>query len=183
MIKFKVGQKVKIKENLKEGDYSRNRVFFAEEMEEYVGKIVTISNIGTHDRDYKYSIKEDEGCWVWDEEWLEPVNYTFNKKDIQAGDIIELDNGDKLVAHYGYSHDILFEDLDYQKNENPVSDIEYIHEDGTIDSYRGHEYKIVSILRPIEYETIYNRNSEVKEMTVEEISKALGYEVKIVKGE
>ena len=182
MIKFKLGQKVKIKENLKEGNYSSHHIYFADKMEKYTGKTVTIKELDRCGYKYAYSIEEDDKEWMWDEEWLEPVNYTFNIEDIQAGDIIELDNGDKLVAHYDYSHDIKFEDLDHQKNDNPVSDIDDIEEDGSINNY-DHEYKVVSVLRPIKYETIYNRNSEVKEMTVEEISKALGYEVKIVKGE
>jgi len=40
---------------------------------------------------------------------------------------------------------------------------------------------IMKVERAVEYETVFNRDETVKEMTIDEISRALGYEVKIIK--
>ena len=63
-------------------------------------------------------------------------------------------------------------------NDNCLSDICDLEDDFTHEIYEDSD--IVKIERPVEYTTVFTRG-EVKEMTVEEISKALGYEVKVVK--
>ena len=42
-------------------------------------------------------------------------------------------------------------------------------------------YDIMKVERVIEYKIIFDRNTEVKEMTIAEIEKELGYSVKIIK--
>ena len=42
---------------------------------------------------------------------------------------------------------------------------------------------IMKVERPVMYHTVFERDETVKEMTLDEICKALGYEVKIIKEE
>ena len=53
-----------------------------------------------------------------------------------------------------------------------------INEDLSLD-YCGD--KIIEIQEPNEYQTIYKADEEVKEMTIAEIEKELGYPIKVVK--
>lgn len=57
-----------------------------------------------------------------------------------------------------------------------------IEDDLTINDY-DYGTKIVKIEVPTEYETKYDYSNEVKEMTIAEIEKELGYGVKIIKEE
>lgn len=63
---MKVGDKVRIKSNLRVGDVS-NGIHFINDMEKYCGEIATISNI----RGECFEI--DKCGWNWSREWLEPV--------------------------------------------------------------------------------------------------------------
>lgn len=67
-MKYKVGNKVKVRENL-EVDKKYGTEEFVEEMEEYRGKIVTIDTVNKDD----YYIEEDKQTWSWTEEMLEDV--------------------------------------------------------------------------------------------------------------
>lgn len=83
-------------------------------------------------------------------------------------------------------------DLDSKYNIFTKADDEFISDDGTcIDGYDINDdltlddddygTKIIKIEKPAEYETVYDRSTEVKEMTIADIEKALGHLVKIVK--
>ena len=65
-MKYKVGDKVKVREDL-EVDKRYGTEEFIEEMEEYKGKIVTIDTVNEDD----YYIEEDKQSWSWTEEMLE----------------------------------------------------------------------------------------------------------------
>ena len=93
-------------------------------------------------------------------------NMEFKKDDLKNGDIVTLRNGDRLV--FVGSEDFI--DLS-DDNDNCLSDICDLEDDFTHESYEDSD--IVKIERPVEYTTVFKRE-EVKEMTVEEISKALG---------
>lgn len=67
-MKYKVGDKVKVRENL-EVDKRYGTEEFIEEMEEYKGKIVTIDTVNEDD----YYIEEDKQSWLWTEEMLEDI--------------------------------------------------------------------------------------------------------------
>ena len=86
--------------------------------------------------------------------------------------------GDKLTLRNGVSG--------FYRNEETYIDGLYednINDDLTNNGGRGSRFDIVKVERPKKYKTVYEREEEekVREMTVEEISKALGYEVKVVK--
>lgn len=105
---------------------------------------------------------------------FELIKTQMKKDELKNCDIVTLRNGDKLIYI-----DECFYDLD-TNNSNSVGAFESLKDDLTYwDGAR--EYDVVKVERPIEYATAYNRKKITKEMTISEISKALGYNVKIVK--
>lgn len=170
-MRFYKGKKVRVKNNLRNIEDFKGGL--TPSMEEFEGKIVTITNV----YDDKVYIKEDTGRdtdrHIWDLRAFEELS--FNKGDIKEGDIITLRNGDRLLI----DADKDVSDLS-DENTNPIYSLYCFENDMT---YRdgNSNYDIVKVERPVEYSTVYDRKEEVREMTVEEISKALGYEVKVVK--
>lgn len=110
------------------------------------------------------------------------VSNNYTRNDLQFADIVTLRNGERYVYGGGY---ILGEDNAYDADCNNVK-LCY-NDDLTRSSmsfcYSGkaEDYDIVKVERV--GEVVYQRedNKEPVEMTVAEISKKLGYEVKIVK--
>lgn len=166
-MRFYKGKKVRVKNNLRNIEDFRGGL--TPSMEELEGKIVTITNV----YDNKAHIKEDDDGYVWDLRAFEELS--FNKGDIKEGDIITLRNGDRLLV----DADKDLQDLS-EENDNSVASL-YVYRDDMIHCCGNKDYDIVKVERPVEYSTVYDRKEEVREMTVEEISKALGYEVKVVK--
>lgn len=164
-MKYKVGDKVKIREDLNEGIKCYSSV--GRSILEYKGKTAEI--IGVNDKAYDLDI--DNGIYNWNDEMFE--NYAeLNKDTLTDSCIVTLRNGEELV----YIREEFY-DLSYNY-ENCVLDICDFEDDLT--NKKCKEWDIVSIKIPREYDVI-NRKEEAKEMTIEEISEALGYEIKIVK--
>ena len=169
MGQFKVGDKLIVKDNLRDikgfaGGYMSN-------MDELIGKVVTVKEVWDEE---SIKIEEDKNDYRWDNRAFERTNIVKTKHDLQNGDIVTLRNGDRLILL-----DEDFKDLDGE-NDNSLADIYDLENDLSYSGY-GKDSDIVKVERAFEYQTVYNRENTVKEMTVEEISKALGYEVKIVK--
>ena len=161
-MKYKVGDKVKVR-NLQDGYKSPDGCYFNDDMERLAGEIVTIINV----RGNRYDIKESGYSWV--DDFFEEVE--FSKDLITDLSVVTLDNGEKLL--YIKDKDE-FIDLKYGQS-NSLCDLSDIDDDGYV-CVGNH---IIKVEQPT-YASMYSTN-EVREMTVEEISKALGYEVKIVK--
>lgn len=97
-------------------------------------------------------------------------NFTIN--DLEFADIITLRNGERYV---------LVEDTMYGEDSCYDCDCDNIgdyNNDGTR-RYGNKNYDIMKVER--NGKVIFERDETVREMTVKEISKALGYDVKIVK--
>ena len=168
-MRFYKGKKVRVKNNLRNIEDFRGGLIPS--MEEFEGKIVTITNV----YDDKVRIKEDFHQYVWDLRAFEELEgLVINKDDIKEGDIITLRNGDRLLV----DADKDLQDLS-EENDNSVASL-YVYRDDMIHCCGNKDYDIVKVERPVKYSTIFERE-EVRKMTVEEISKALGYEVKVVK--
>lgn len=88
-MKYKVGDKVKVREDL-EVDIRHGTEEFIEEMEEYKGKIVTIDTVNEDD----YYIEEDKQSWAWTEEMLEDV-----EEEMTIGQVIDnlMNNPDIII--------------------------------------------------------------------------------------
>ena len=163
-MEFKVGEKVRIKYNLEDIKYFKGGL--ASDMKKEEGKIVTIAKI------FNEKAEVEENHWTWDLRAFEKLNIV-SKDDLKNGDIVTLRNGDRLVFVGGEDFIDLSDD-----NDNCLSDICDLEDDFTHESYEDSD--IVKNERPVKFTTVFTRE-EAKEMTVEEISKALGYEVKVVK--
>lgn len=114
--------------------------------------------------------------------------FSFFNVEITEELLLDLPIGTKLVTD-DEEHNYFIKITD-NEFENDDSDILTIKEDdfsksdfdfkkNEIDLY-GNRYKIIRIEKPI-YHTIYEEEQQPKEMTIKEISKILGYDIKIVK--
>ncbi len=98
------------------------------------------------------------------------------------GELLSMPIGTKITTDLKENNVFTKYSNEYFRNINCDCLANYdIDEDLTIND-EAYGTKIIKIEQP-EYDTIYDTSSEVKEMTVAEIEKALGYPVKIVKEE
>ena len=170
-MKFKVGDKVRIRKDLKEGhDY---KLYVNDDMEELAGEIVTITKV-YGDCDTEYEINEDTGENSWTEDMFEGFA-KLTKEELFAmplGTIIKTDREEHNVHVKVGENDFCNDDADH---------IEYhkVNDDLSLE-YFGN--KIIEIQEPT-YKTIYKADEEVKEMTIAEIEKELWYPIKVVKEE
>lgn len=169
-IMFNIGDKVIVKENL--GDIPNFKGgYMPEEMREFEGKIVTIKSF-TLDRK-GVRLEEDPDQLTWDIRAFERIN--IKRDELAFGDILTLRNGERYIVvdgrMYGkrecYNRDydrieVWYNDNLTQKSNNRNEDIIRVERAGKI---------------------IYERQTEVKKMTVAQICKELGYDVEIVKEE
>ena len=81
-MKYKVGDKVKIKEDLVV-DVTYGDDSFTEEMEQYKGKTATITDTYFG----KYEIDIDDGSWCWTEEMFEDLNSALDEEKAQTVDV------------------------------------------------------------------------------------------------
>ena len=171
MSKFKIGDRVRILD----GRHDNSRLCWVDGMNKYIGEVHIVKCV---DGAAYYEL---EGLdYLFADEWLAPAG-EFTKDDLREFDIVEFRNDEKVLITMsivlgrlgigGFSVDTWDDDL---KDNTGLS-----------------QYDIMKVYRPTDniptdkskwkdLPVVYER-TEVKEMTVEEISKALGYEVKVVK--
>jgi len=87
-IKFKIGDKVKVREGLV-ADKKYGDVYCASSMIEMGGKVLTIDCVGN---DF-YVTKEYDFCW--NDQMLEPIEKTLD--NLCAGDFVENEHGERKV--------------------------------------------------------------------------------------
>lgn len=184
-MKFKVGDKVRVKKNLK--DIEKFSHGYMPNMESFEGKIVTIEYV----TEEWVMIEEDTHHCDWDFRAFEPINKKPTKEEL-----LEMPMGTKITTDakednvfvktdngiYGTIDDR--EDIEtafYNEAGDEMVDDE-INDDLSLDEDLTYGTKIIKIEVPT-YETVYDSSEEVKEMTMDEICKALGYNVKIIKEE
>lgn len=94
MMKYKVGDKVRVREDL-EVDKRYNELFFVKDMEKYKGKIATITRLSPVQ--HSYDIDIDDGDWCWTDDMLKAcinnnivmtVEDLLNKTDVEKGGLI-----------------------------------------------------------------------------------------------
>ena len=165
-MKFKVGEKVKIKKNLKEG-YGF-KYYVADEMEKFKGKTVTIYSVNSE----AYRIEEDNMSWDWTEDMFEGLAIITKEElfKMPIGTKITTDLEENNIFVKVGENDFCNNDCDHIEYDN-------IKEDLSLDYYEG---KIIEIQEP-NYTTIYKEDKQVKEMTIAEIEKELGYPIKVIK--
>ena len=89
-MKYKVGDKVKIREDLKVEHLYGGRAWVTQGMHDLGGKIATIVDVSEHEG--VYCIDLDNSSYIWTPEMFEDVN-----KDVGKRIVIEVDEG-KVIA-------------------------------------------------------------------------------------
>lgn len=177
-MEFKVGDRVRIKSwEQMEKEFGKDYFEsinciprFIEDMKHLCGKTATIDEICNYDIKLKdWSGDSDGTYWFFSMDMIELVDTSkFTKSDLQEGDIVTDREGCKSLYSNG---NFVGKTLSIKWLTDDLKDI-----DGESDN------DIVKVERPIKLETVFERKEpEVIEMTVEEISRALGHEVKVVK--
>ena len=167
-MKFKVGDKVRV---LQEQDLNEN----------IIGKTGTIIECHSLTAEVKFDEKID-GCWGNGYKWH--VNYDklelIDYKKLTKDELLKLPIGTKITTDNDVNNVFIKICEDRFVNDDCDSLCDYnINDNLTInDEVLG--TKIIKVEVPT-YETKYDYSKEVREMTIAEISKALGYEVKIIK--
>lgn len=146
-MKFKVGDKVKIKENLSCKKYGA--MYFASSMRRYRDKEAKITYISP-DGDFCH-LDIDSGSWEWSEDMLEPYTSKIAKKDLRDGDKCTLKNNEKAFVI----------DKTVVTKDDVLSLYDY---NSKLEHNFNSNYDIVRIDRPTEYETIY-KNDEILDST------------------
>ena len=110
-MKFKVGDKVRVRNDLEVGDLYNNHGFF-EEMAQYRGKTARITGVSPCGN---YNLNIDSSEWFWADEMLEPAGLT--KDDLKPGDILATRNGKTYtVGEGGYINKV------YGRNDELLND-------------------------------------------------------------
>lgn len=171
------------KDNLKVGDKvllinERGTEWNPEgKMDKYKGKIVTISKL----KDSCFEIKENDpkkdgffSKWNFYYKDIERKVTNFTRDDLEFGDILTLRNEERYVHA---SEHIYGEDEDYHLDCDEIS---YYHTE-KLKHEDDSDYDVVKVERV--GQVVYEREEELKEMTLSQVCEQLGYDVKIVKEE
>ena len=182
MAKFKVGDKVKVREDLVLGTK-----YYMEDVDEYEavvsemlslkGQIVTIKDVYPNG----YLILEDE--WYWSDEMFEPCKINFTKSDLQNGMVVEYKNGlRRLFIKKDEINKSLF--IGEEGSLNLISFKDTLECIGCDDMsvyriYTSISPKLTNFFDNEFLSLVWERPSRFKEMTVGEIEKELGYKIRI----
>lgn len=146
-MKFKVGDKVKIREDLSCGRFGG--VYFSNSMKRYRGKEAKITYISPDDDTCHLDIDGDN--WWWSEDMLETYMAGIRKSDLKDGDYCIFKNKERAIKFGGY----------VIMNRGTMSLREYSKK---LEHNYDSNYDIVRIDRPVEYKTIY-KNDEILDST------------------
>lgn len=146
-MKFKVGDRVKIKENLSCKEYGA--AYFVSQMKEYKGKEARITYISPNVAICHLDIDSD--TWWWTEDMLEPRTSKIAKKDLRDGDKCTLKNNEKAFVI----------DKTVVTKDDVLSLYDY---NSKLEHNFNSNFDIARIDRPIEYKTIY-KNDEILDST------------------
>jgi len=164
-MKYKVGDKVRVKMDLKEGN--NYKIFVCDSMEKLAGCVVIITRV----RDDAYKIKEDGEVFYWSEDMFEG-KIAFTKSDLKNGDIVTRRDSKKMILLEGMK---VFRRLDDYGNLHIIN-----YTDDLKDKDGDTEYDIMSVERATSYETLFKRE-EKKEMTTAEMAEKIEQLEKVIK--
>lgn len=146
-MKFKVGDQVKIREDLSLGKYYS--VHLSRSMLLNKGKEAKITYISPDDDTCHLDI--DDGIWWWSEDMLEPYMAEIRKSDLKDGDYCIFKNKERAIKMGEY----------VVANGGGIPLKEY---NNKLEHNYNSNYDIVRIDRPTEYKTIY-KNDEILDST------------------
>ena len=167
-MKYKIGDKVRIKSDLKRGYGFKLSV--TNKMEKLAGKVVTIKEADRNDDTYKMEEVGDD--WL-SEDMIESLTKPTKEElfNMPLGTIVKTDREEHNVYVKVGENDFCNDDLDHIKYNNVYNNL-------TIKRFEKHN-EILEIQKPT-YETIYKADKEPKKMTQKEIEKKLGYPIEII---
>lgn len=152
-MKFKVGDKVRIKEDLKKGVY--NSISTTEKMMQYKGKIAKIKSISHLRFSEGYKLDIDDMMWAWSDDMLEPFETRFKKSDLKNGDIVTCRDARKRT--------IISKSL-MDEGGHPIANLEMYDNELKAVLFVP-ELDIVKVERPVKYETVFERKEEILDET------------------
>lgn len=184
MSKFKVGDRVRVREDLNSSRLY-NGIAFSPLMTTFRGNVYTIDEV--NDPSYVYRLKgnDDVDKWFFSEDMLELVEFT--KDNLKNGMIVEYRNGKRRM--------VLGTNL---IGLDGISQFEYYHDDLTVTEnfttldivkvfdVPNLECKITDIFKPnksrlsLLWEREEEVKEEVKEITMDDIEEKFGCKVKII---
>lgn len=166
-MKYKVGDKVRIRSDLKE---TMNNAIYGvsvnSEMVKLAGKMVTIDHVNKK----IYTIKEYG--FAWTDEMFECIEKPSRE------DFLKMPVGTKIITDKG--KELVYDGECFSDKDDVIMDTMIDDDLNLIYDDMDYGTKIIEILEP-EYRTIWKE--EVKKMTLKEIEKELGYPVEIVEEE
>lgn len=182
MAKFKVGDRVRVKKDLVPGDYHRPNIcdgylYFSPNMSEYKGCIYIIESV---DSKGDYTL-EGVKYWLFCDAMLEPYD-KFTKADLKDGMVVEYANGKRRL----FCNGIFMGKWQYSElrefDDNLHCVVPGREKECTINKvYTSIGRCFNSVCENGNLTLIWERpEEEYKEMTVEEIEKALGCKIKVV---
>lgn len=152
-MKYKIGDRVRV---IKE----KNEHFFK------IGDIVEINEVDDSEAPYR-CLRNTDGLYQWlEEKDIAPLDYTWE-------DFLKAPIGTKITLE---NEEILVKDGE-SKFENIARCISY---ERLRNFYNDDLGKIIKIEEPT-YRTVYEPTEQVEEMTLEEVCKELGRNIKIVR--
>lgn len=149
-MKFKVGDKVRIKEDL-----SCNKCYkiaAVKDMEKYKGKIAKVKKISNEGN---YILDIDNMKWIWSDDMLEPFETRFKKSDLKNGDIVTCRDARKRT--------IISKSL-MDEGGHPIANLEMYDNELKAVLFVP-DLDIVKVERPVEYETVFERKEEILDET------------------
>lgn len=153
-MKFKVGDKVTIREDLSKYEYN-----VVESMEQYRGKVATITDADGEDGVYRIDL--DDGWWIWNDHMFEEGK----KEDEKFRAFLnEIARGDKSVTNDEY--------YEMYSKLNDVSNAINLDKDN-VDTFIDEIVAFYSKFEP-------KPTPKPKKMTLEEIEEQLGYKIELV---
>lgn len=183
--KFKVGDKVIIRKELKVGERYGGKIYSRGMDDTFYGMTLTIESADVF---WGYQMKEDHfPKYTWTDEMLELASeVAFTKADLKDGMVVKYRNGqkalvigDRFVSDDGYMSFSAYDDMLCRTSgiERKLWDI--------VKCYKVRNdscWKLDALFDWSVLDVIWERKEEPehKEMTVEEIEEKLGYKIKVV---
>ena len=184
-MKFKVGDTVRVRKDLKTWNRYGNFRFTEGMKEVFADKATTISHA-----DHScgcYHLAGDIMCYCWTDEMLELAEEKqFTKADLKTGMVVEIRGGGRylVIGNRMVNEDDHLLLGDYREDLTDGDDMTDFDIVKVYEINSDYLYDIEDVLLHSSLNLIWERKEEVvKEMSVEEIEKELGYKVKVVNKE
>lgn len=176
-MKYKVGDKVRIVKNWDK--VNKSYVNPEGKMDYWLGQVMTIKRLDGNHYKMVEDITEHCGGWNWFEDMIEELATPFMKSNLKTGDVVLFKNSDVGII-ITETDSVIMKDkaihlfdisTDLKWGSNPIVEIRRPN------SYRDCHFRAFTNYCG---DVIY-RYSEPEEMTLAEVCKLLGKEIKIIK--